>query len=207
MDEINFNILKSNIRELMRNNHITQQELSDVLGMSQSNLSKRLKIDDDSNCFTLAQICRLATYFNTSIDKLVGLSDKSTTKQYSVKEICSLFVYLIENHRFSIDKINKDEEEIEPTFDETSYRNRNVSVEYTRFFFSNYLVIPEYATEVMHDYYLDTIDFEGNKIPDNVKINKFINNYLHIFEIYDKGDLSEDAYVHTIQSLLDDINK
>lgn len=41
MPNFDSNILIMNIRKLMETNNITQQQLADILGMSQSNISKK----------------------------------------------------------------------------------------------------------------------------------------------------------------------
>ena len=46
MSVCNRDILISNIKNLMKNNNMTQQELAEVLDMSQPNISKALSVSD-----------------------------------------------------------------------------------------------------------------------------------------------------------------
>ena len=42
MPELNFELLQQNIRELIKRNGITQQQLANIAGMTQANVSKAL---------------------------------------------------------------------------------------------------------------------------------------------------------------------
>ena len=65
------NILKRNIKELLKNKNITQQQLAQTIGMSQSNVSKALS-EGDKKCFTVEQIYSIADHFGVSIDWMLG---------------------------------------------------------------------------------------------------------------------------------------
>ena len=71
MSNYDNDILIQNVRKLMEDNNITQQQLADILGMSQSNVSKALS-ESDKKCFTLDQVVGIAKHFRVSIDMLVG---------------------------------------------------------------------------------------------------------------------------------------
>ncbi|WP_285824563.1 helix-turn-helix domain-containing protein [Schaedlerella arabinosiphila] len=51
MPNMNFDVLKENISSLMKENNMTQQQLGDVIGISQSNVNKCLKCGDNSRSF------------------------------------------------------------------------------------------------------------------------------------------------------------
>lgn len=66
MQKFNVDILKQNISTLMKNEGVKQQELADIIGMSQSNISKALSLKE-KKCFTVEQIflyCRLFWCFH-----------------------------------------------------------------------------------------------------------------------------------------------
>ncbi|MBR7085285.1 MAG: helix-turn-helix transcriptional regulator, partial [Oscillospiraceae bacterium] len=71
MSELNFDLLEKNIRILIQNQHITQQKLAEITGMTQANVSKALNPHENKH-FTLEHIYRISQYFGISIDKLVG---------------------------------------------------------------------------------------------------------------------------------------
>ena len=52
MSEFKYDILKQNVRALIKNNGMTQEQLGEILGMSQPNICKALS-DNDKKCFTL----------------------------------------------------------------------------------------------------------------------------------------------------------
>lgn len=77
MADMNFDVLKRNIKSLMKKNNMTQKQLGSVIGMSQSNVNKCLKLEDNSRSFTLQQICTIADHFGKTIDELVGRNQES----------------------------------------------------------------------------------------------------------------------------------
>jgi len=95
MSVCNRYILISNIKNLMKNNNMTQQELAEVLDMSQPNISKALSVSDTKS-FTLDQVVGIAKHFNVSIDWLVGNETKSI-QNLSLRAIGEFLVKLIES--------------------------------------------------------------------------------------------------------------
>lgn len=71
MQELNIYILKLNIEQLRKASGVSQPDLAKAIGMSQPNLSKALN-PKYKQTFTLAQIYKLAQFFNTSVDALIG---------------------------------------------------------------------------------------------------------------------------------------
>ena len=71
MPEMNHDILVENIRTLLKNNGMTQQQLAEVAGMTQANVSKALN-PNDKRGFTLEQVFAISQHFGVSIDELVG---------------------------------------------------------------------------------------------------------------------------------------
>lgn len=71
MSDLDFDILEKNIRILMENHNITQQQLAKIADMTQANVSKALN-SRESKHFNLNQVYRIAQYFDISIDSLVG---------------------------------------------------------------------------------------------------------------------------------------
>lgn len=62
----------SQIRKLMRDNHVTQRDLAEVLGVSEQAVSD--KFHGRTN-FTLKDMRKIADAFDVSLDYLTGRSD------------------------------------------------------------------------------------------------------------------------------------
>ena len=71
MPELNFELLQTNIRNLLKKHNITQVDLAGIAGMTQANVSKALN-PKESKQFTLDQLYRISQHFGVSIDELVG---------------------------------------------------------------------------------------------------------------------------------------
>lgn len=59
----------SQIRKLMRDNHVTQRDLAHELGISEQTICD--KFHGRSN-FTLRDVLRIADFFDVSVDSLLG---------------------------------------------------------------------------------------------------------------------------------------
>ena len=69
MAELDHNILRKNISSLMESNNLTQEELGNIAGMTQSSVSKVLS---GTSYFSLDQVFRISQHFHIPIDQLVG---------------------------------------------------------------------------------------------------------------------------------------
>lgn len=65
-----------NLKKLRIKHKISQKQLADVIGVSQQSINKYENHNIEPDIGTLKS---LANYFNTSIDYLVGYSDKNTS--------------------------------------------------------------------------------------------------------------------------------
>lgn len=80
-------ILLANLKKLRKKYNISQQQLADVVGVSQQSINKYENHNIEPDIETLKT---MADFFNTSIDYIVGYKEKSeeiTTKQ----ELLGLF--------------------------------------------------------------------------------------------------------------------
>lgn len=64
---------KNRLRELREARELTQNELSKILNMSQTGYSK---YETGENDVPITVLVKLAVYYETSIDYLVGLTDE-----------------------------------------------------------------------------------------------------------------------------------
>ena len=60
------------IRDLREDNDLTQSELALILGISQRNYSR---YENDDRAIPIDVLWRLADYYSTSVDYLIGRSD------------------------------------------------------------------------------------------------------------------------------------
>lgn len=118
-------IVIDNIVKLMKDNHVSQSSLSDIINGHQSRVSECLNGKKD---FTLPQIISISNYFNVSIDSLIGGQPKKTVEINSLSDICELLFILSENTDIHISNeyidgynLNKDELEYEATFNPELY--------------------------------------------------------------------------------------
>ena len=192
MTNKDFSILKRNINTLMEKNHMTQQDLADLLGMSQSNVSKCLKSDDDSRRFTLEQVCTIAQHFEVSLDELVGR--KPAEHEHSAEDICKLFAHLIRKYQIVHFKHQVEEEAWIPS--QTSYDCdiKKMIVDYDAFYFPNYVTPPKYLDEYRLDDFAAEARAVGNDLPANMSINNFLQKFIDAFEKYDSGVYNEEDY-------------
>lgn len=91
------NILKNNIRKIMKEKHITQTELSESTGIDQPRISTVLS-GKTSECFTIPQLVSISDALNVSVDTLLGVKPPEKSKQeLCMSDVCSKL--------FSLDEI------------------------------------------------------------------------------------------------------
>ena len=180
-------MLKRNIRNLVKQHNTTISQLAADIGMSQSNMSKRLSENDDSTRFTLEQVYDIAERFGVSVDELLG--HKVSNKQVPTKEICRFLVGLLEEHQVRVIKHEKDEEYQYPPRPERKHH-----VIYNALYFPNYFYEREAVDEDAALNLRTDIEFGGNNLPENEKINDFLNHYLDIRDRHDDGQYSDENY-------------
>lgn len=192
MANIDFSILKRNISVHMEQADMSQADLAKLLGMSQSNVSKCLKLDDDSRRFTLEQVCTIAQHFNVSLDELVGIRPQD--KQYSAEDICRLFAHLITKYQVVHFTHQVEEEAWVPSQYSYDCVIQKKIVDYDAFYFPNYTTPPKYFDEERLLDLADEARQVGNDLPSNMAINNFLQRFIDAFEKYDAGVHSKEDY-------------
>ena len=179
MQELNTDILKLNIEQLRKAAGVSQPDLAKAIGMSQPNLSKALN-PKYKQTFTLAQIYKLAQFFNTSVDALIG---GIATTAVGPRAIAAFFASLLESKQ--IEPIKVDIEEDIPS--KRKIFDRKENVQYNAFFLPNYITDEETR---------ELLDLGKTTDPDlpNYKINSFLNEYMAILQMKNNGSLSEESY-------------
>lgn len=206
MPNMNFDVLKENISSLMKENNMTQQQLGDVIGISQSNVNKCLKCGDNSRSFTLEQVCAIADHFDKTIDELIGRNQES--RSLSSESICSFFMNLISHYTV----VHFDHEVMERVpgpylseYGEPEYKDK--AVKYDAFYFPNHVTPPKYFDEFRLDELESEVRINGNELPENIRINKFLQKYIEAFEKHDSGIYDKETYNILVDAYRKILNK
>ena len=205
-------ILKTNIKTLAKKEGLTQKELAKIAGMKQPRISKLLNDDDDDSCrFTIDQIFLLAKHFNVSIDYLV--TGKEHEPIDSPRRICEVLVHLFEHYWLQHSEISLVEEMYIPTYYwdsgyqiPTSKKETKKNTYTTLYFPSCWNINPEgkYTDDELDILHQEISDI-GNLLDRNISINTFLSAYIPIHKIYEERKMSEEAYRHAVESLLENV--
>ncbi len=196
MTEMNFAILKENVLRRMKEKGLKQSELAEAIGMTQPNLNKCLQIDNDSRSFTLEQVWKLADFFETSIDELLGRETEKTS--ISKLEICQFLAMLISQNQISYFDYEK-EETITYTADARNedWKNEKTrTIKYNAFYFPNCYSIPDYIDpdDPRYEEVRSDLMYIGNEYSDNIAINNFLDRFIGTYEKFAGGHISEEEY-------------
>jgi transcriptional regulator with XRE-family HTH domain len=207
MSVCNRDILISNIKNLMKNNNMTQQELAEVLDMSQPNISKALSVSDTKS-FTLDQVVGIANHFNVTVDWLLGNETKST-QTLSPRTIGQFIVELIENEEIETFSHSVTETIYEPDYDiYGSNRNSDGAekeIVYNAFYFPSYWYIPDgLPYDEQCSLFSEMTQCGNDKI--HLQTNKFINHFLQIHKMYKQNSLEEETYKTIVKDLLNHLS-
>lgn len=205
MPFINSDILIRNITFLMKSNNVTQEELANILGMSQPNVSKALSFKD-KKCFTLDQVAGIAQYFGVSIDYLVGFK-KSKPLETTPLAVAEFLSKIIESHDAKYKTIEIEElvfefEDMQMNpLDGASAKKRNSS--YLAIYLPNYWQLPKSAE--VGEYLYDEALFEAQRYGNITRmkpVNDFLTKFIQIFEVFEKKGVDEDVYRTVVDNYL-----
>lgn len=191
-------ILNQNIKSLMDNKNITQAKLADILGMSQSNVSKALS-ESDKKSFTLDQVVGIAKYFNVSIDMLVG-NRRTATVATGPRGIASFLSEIIANHDAKFFPIQIVEDVFDAGYEPyQSAKREDRKITYPAIYFPSYWKISDYGADEAEAY------AEASQCGNETRmqpINTFLCQFKEIYDIYSNGGLSEGTYRSVLSDLL-----
>lgn len=205
-------ILKDNIEKLQKDNGLNQESFAKKAGISQSRLSKLLGSDEGAR-FSIEQVCNIANEFNVSIDYLV--TGKEPKVINSTRKICEILVQLFEDYYLKHTDFSREEEIQQVIYSyQDGYNIPDIEcskkeIKYNALFFSQC-----WYPNPNRDYTDDELDSlrdeayqSGNELIHSIEINKFLNAFIPIFELYDAAKMPNEAYKYTVQSLLDNVPK
>ncbi len=207
MQKFDSEMLKRNIKSLMKNSDIHQQELADAIGMSQPNISKALN-ENDKKCFTVEQIFSIADYFGVSIDQLVGhnAAKKASQGQRAVGEFIA---GLLADGTAKMTEVEIQEEVFNPIYDSNGFRKSRLfpKIKYPALYFSNYWNPRDLAKDddELKDLF-DEAEQVGNE-NQNAALNSFLEKYVKILKLYKDNQLPEEAYQIVLRDYLSKLNE
>lgn len=208
MSKFDQNILKRNIRDMLKNKNMTQQQLAEAIEMSQSNVSKALS-EGDKKCFTVEQIYSIADHFGVSIDWMLGYetAERITT---GPRAIGSFLAELLSSkvakcatvevhdtiHTFGYDARN-----------EYDYKTLEQDNSYLAIYFPNYWNPSDYAkTDKELQELYDEARGCGNDTK-NIPLNQFLQKFLSILKVFQDDQISEEAYKIVLRDYLSQLRE
>lgn len=194
MPELNYNILVENIRALMKRDNMTQQQLADITGMTQANISRALN-PEDKRRFTLEQVFLISSYFHVSIDELTG-NNHSTSPALTPRTVFETIIELLKTGQAKVTSCVQMEEVFEYKFDweDTSCEHRFQEIEYPAIYFPSY--IPYDNTGLSRDE-AAALYAEYSQIGNSTafrSVNEIISKMLPMIELYKKKEIPDDAF-------------
>ena len=209
MSKFNQDILERNIRELLKNKGMTQQQLADTIGMSQSNVSKALS-EVDKKCFTVEQIYSIADYFGVSIDWILGYE---TAERIATgpRAVGAFLAELLSSKGAKCTSVKIHDTVYAVEYDQQAgYPDYNVLEQdnpYLAIYFPNYWDPREYAkTDEELNELLSEATQCGNDTR-NIPLNKFLQKYVDILKVFQDKQISEEAYQIVLKDYLSQLRE
>ena len=208
MQKFDIDILKRNINGLLKNKGITQQQLADVLGMSQSNVSKALS-EKDKKCFTVGQIFGIADHFGVSIDWLMGF-ETAQKMATGPRAIAAFMAALLERGTLKSTPVKIEEEVYTVVYNSHGFpdsEHEKREVQYHGLYFPNYWYPSDTAGDEYEMEELIQEMFQDGNENRNCFLNTFLEKYLAILPLYRKKQLSEEPYRLVLKDYLNQLEE
>lgn len=208
MQKFDIDILKRNINGLLKNKGITQQQLAEALGMSQSNVSKALS-EKDKKCFTVEQIFEIADYFGVTIDWLMGF-ETAQKMATGPRAIAAFIATLLESGTLKSTPVKIDEDVYRVVYNSHGFpdsAHKKQEVTYNALYFPNYWYPNDTAKD---EYEMEELIQEmfqcGNENRNSI-LNSFLEKYLAILPLYRTKQLSEEPYRVVLKDYLEQMDE
>lgn len=210
MSNFDMNILIENILKLMKDKHITQQQLAEKLGMSQPNISKALS-KNDKKCFTLDQVVGISRFFKVSVDQLLGNQQRAAAIATSPRATAAFISELLAHEDAKIIPYEVEEEifEIDYSWSDGCYpstKHEARKVVYPAIYLPSYWEVPFKVTSEAEAQARDEAIQCGNDTR-MLPVNDFINRFTELHTLYQKKQLSEETYRIVINELLGNLRE
>ncbi len=204
MSNYDSDILIQNIKSHMIKKGTTQEKLAEVLGMSQSNVSKALS-SKDKKSFTFDQIIGIAKFFKVSVDSLIGEKETSNISM-TPRSIAAFLAQIIESHKAElfIHEVEEDIYEYNGYSYPPSVDHFQKKVPYPTIYLPSYWHIPSNCDPNEEVSLMQEMAQVGNE-SDMKAVNLFLKRFYEIFQMYENNGLSEDTYRSVLSNLLDNL--
>ncbi len=220
MPKFNQDILIKNINQLMKERNVNQNNLAEALNISQPSISKCL---NGKQSLSIDFVYNIASYFKTSIDALCSDSSGETASEskeesfskpekISTYDVCHSLVTIFKSTLPYTKKIVYKEStylEIRDDYGEGTgmfYPDHEKENVYASIFFSNYedvrLGLRSLKEDEDVEEYMTILQECGNTNERNVIINTFLDQLIDLLEIFRKGSMTYEAYIHSIDANL-----
>lgn len=209
MSNFNQDILKRNIKALLKNKDITQQQLADVIGMSQSNVSKALS-KEEKKSFTVEQIYSIASHFGVSIDWLLGYK---TAQQITMgpKAVGAFLAELLSTKEAKLTPVEINDSVYVIDYDPRSgYPNCKIVEQvntYLALYFPNFWNPRELAKNEDDFFEMHDVASQSGNDTRNIPINIFLKKYSDILKVFNDDQISEEAYQIVLKDYLNQLRE
>ena len=207
MSELNFNLLKKNIKLLMDKHELTQSQFADIIGMTQPNLSKALS-HNSSKEFTLDQLYRISQYFKVSLDELTG-NTAAVEESTSPATMLTLITKLLCANKIRVIKVEDVKETIYTPYMRGNFPDCAIeqdSRNYHAFYFPDVKITPLDLIEPLEgDYHYD-LCCDGNQSIYK-PLNEVLDRFLPLVESYRKGNIPADAFQMILEGYVKQLNE
>ena len=206
MSNWNHDILVENIRSLLKRKGMTQQQLAEIAGMTQANVSKALN-PNDKRSFTLEQIVCISQHFGVSIDELVGNKFPIETAT-SPRSVLAFLSTLLASVKMRATQITEEEFVYEQYRNEHGYpdcRRVNRKVEYPAFYFHNYHCVSDFATCDPEYAEVDAEFCWGGNETRFLPMNEILKKFIPIIKLYREKEIPEEAFQMILNGYLEQL--
>ena len=207
MSELNFDLLKKNIKALMDKHDMTQAQFAEIAGMTQPNLSKALS-PNESKEFTLEQLFRIAQHFKISIDELTG-NRSAADAAISPRAVFKFLVDMLCTGMMRTTKVVEQEEVYDLFVNNHGYPDckiKKADITYNALYFQDYygiwdLAFEEHAQDDLHSEFC----MGGNESKYKL-MNEALNKMLPIIKLYREGDIAEEAFQMIVNGYIEQLS-
>lgn len=227
MREFDKSILSKNIKNLMKTNGVSQPKLAEDLHVGQPSISKCI---NGKQSISIDLAFSIAQYFGVSLDDLcrdpdapaVILDEPRPHRHHNHERFINTCEGLAAVFKYSSCKTKTLEiqepvyaEDINDRGIETGHYSRRKGplgtdpvIKYPALYFPNYHEIEtQFPSPSDADEYFSELHFCGNSLDWNMRINEFFNKLADLNMIYQNGSITQEAYIHAIDSNLDKIRE
>lgn len=206
MSELNFELLRENIRILIKKNGITQNDLAEIAGMSQSNVSKALNPAEKKQ-FTMEQVYRIAQHFGLSIDELVG-NKAAEAASTSPRAILKFVTKLLSELKLKSTTIKVEEQVFEQIYNSHGYPDCKVvnrEITYPAFYFPNHYQVEDFARCEEEEFETYSEFQNGGNDTRLQALNTILDKLLPMTRLYREKEIPEEAFQMILNGYLEQL--